>query len=206
MSAVDPVPLTDAIDRALADAHAEVEALQACLAEQFGHIDELRRQREDLLGQIPVPALTGAMVRDAATRLGRFTFSELRSELDQPAVELRKFFNPMLLDGKVQRIGNVGRAPFYEYQRPDGPNPTHHPTRRPPEREPPAGTESRATGMPVRVGAQEKLGRRGRSTPGTSHLAKQRDARFERAQEVRAERAEARRSKAQKEPKWKRRK
>jgi hypothetical protein len=66
--------------------------------------------------------------------------------------------------------------------------------------------ESRATGEPVRVAAVEKLTRRGRSTPGTSHRHKQRDARYERAQAVREERIEAQKSKAQKEPKWKRRK
>lgn len=202
----DPVSLTGPLDRLLADAHAEVEALQMCLAEQFEHIAELERQRDEVAGQVPTPRLTGAMVRDTARALARFTFSELRGEVGYPAPEVRKFFKPMLLGETIAEVGRIGRAPFYEYRRPEGEQPSHHPTRRPPEREPPAGTESRATGQPVRVAAVEKLTRRGRSTPGTSHRHKQRDARYERAEAVREERAEAAKSKAQKEPKWKRHK
>lgn len=200
----DPVR---ALDRMLEEAHEEVQALQACLAEQFEHIAELEDERAALVGKLPAPKLAGGMVRDAARALQRFTFSELRSELGSfSGPEIRKFFKPMLLGETIVEIGRVGRAPFYEYRRPEGDVPTHHPTARPPEKDPPALTESRATGMPVRVEAVRKLTRRGRSTPGTSHRHKQRDARYERAQAVRAERAEAAKSKAQKEPKWKRQK
>ena len=60
--------------------------------------------------------------------------------------------------------------------------------------------------MPVRVAAAEKITRRGRSTPGVAMKVKNRDRNHARQQEAKRERAEANRAKAQKEPKWKRRK
>ena len=204
-----PVSLAEALDGQLVDALREIEALEVCLAEQRAYVEEIEAQRAALAQRIEVKvarALSGAMVRDTARALGRFTFTELRTEVGYPAVEVRKFFKPMLLGGTVTEIGRVGRAPFYEFCRPDMPGPREHPTRRPPEKDPPAGSDARATGVPVRVAAAEKITRRGRSTPGVAQKVKNRDRNYNRQQEAVAARAEANKAKAQKEPKWKRRK
>lgn len=60
-------------------------------------------------------------------------------------------------------------------------------------------------GMPVRI-RTDKDARRMGSTPGQGHQWRLREKRFQEAEAARRARAEAQKSKAQKEPKWKRRK
>jgi hypothetical protein len=154
----------------------------------------------------PGDRLAGGHVRDAVRRLRRFTKKELVAELERPQREVDAFFKPMVLGGAIRDTGQrFGRAVIYEYARPDA-APVERIRHTPPEKLPPAGTERRATGMPVRVSAQKKITRRGRSTPGVGHQAKQRDKRYEQMQEAKAAAAEAQKAKAQKDPKWKRKK
>jgi hypothetical protein len=68
--------------------------------------------------------------------------------------------------------------------------------RRPPELDPPAGTEATpGRGMPVR-GQDEKKRRQAGSKPGEGHRARLRDKRYEEQQAARAERAQRDKSKA----------
>lgn len=59
-------------------------------------------------------------------------------------------------------------------------------------------------GMPIRVSAGEKAGKRARSTPGIRHKILLRDKRYEEQEAARAKRRAANAIKATKEPKWKR--
>jgi hypothetical protein len=202
----DAVSIAEGIARQLVDARAEETALSESLAEVREHIAELEAQRDELRQRIEASApLSAERVRDVIRRLSVFTFSELVAELGASPADVRRLFKPMQLGGWVREAGHVGRKPVFEFVKPDtSSGPSSHPTKRPPEKEPPAMTESRATGLPVRVAAAEKITRRGRSTPGVAQKVKNRDRNYARQEAARAERAEAARSKAQKDPKWKR--
>lgn len=155
--------------------------------------------------------LNGAAVRDVMMRFREgFTITELAAELDSTPARVRPFLKAAEAGKLIRDTGaKISGKHIYEVVTPAEAGvtgPREHPTHRPPEKEPPAGVESRATGMPVRVAAAVKASRRSRSTPGTRHQIRMRDQRWEAQQKAKEERAEAQKTKAQRDPKWKRQK
>lgn len=149
-----------------------------------------------------------ARLRDTLSKFqSGFTLDELALELDVTVPNARKLLKPLELSGTVldtQR--RAGRKVIYAYIKPDRPpeaGPRNHPTKAPPEKDNPAYTEARATGMPVRI-RTERADRKGRSTPGQRHKIITRDRNYERMQAAIEKRMEEQKQKAQKEPKWKR--
>lgn len=124
--------------------------------------------------------LTAAMVRDTMQRFqSGFTISELAAELEYGVPEVKRYLDIWMSGGQVRDTKfKVGRAKVYEFIKPE-PVQVERPKSRPPEREPPAGLERRATGEPVRVRAMEKLTRKGRSTSGVAHQHRMRDRRYD---------------------------
>jgi hypothetical protein len=150
--------------------------------------------------EAPKPVDTGAKVRDAVAQFsGGFTTAELAAELGYTEAVVKKLIRPMLIS-VPQRLRDtgfkMGRRPVYEYVKPPVEPTPARPRHTPPEKLPPAGTERRATGEPVRVAAVEKITRRSRSTPGVRHLAVQRDKRYEAMQEARRQAAAEQQRKA----------
>lgn len=134
------------------------------------------------------PPDLSARLRDALLRYREgFTVDELALELDVTVPVCRKMLKPHELSGVVEQFATVARKPLYRYNKPEPPGggPSSHPTRVPEWRDNPAYTEARATGLPVRVSAQKRLTRKGRSTAGTGHLARQRDLRYEKMMDAR---------------------
>jgi vacuolar-type H+-ATPase subunit H len=131
-------------------------------------------------------------VRDALQKLGVCTVQELADELGNSVEGLGRY---------IERGAEVGWCHVMEdgylmYQKP-GPERviTRHPSRRPPEKDPPAGLDAPKRGEAVRVVHHGKRGG-AMSNPGQRHRIKQRDARREAMEQAKAERAEEQRIKA----------
>lgn len=124
------------------------------------------------------------------------------TELPQKAVEghLRALAEHKL----IQSTGRT-RGGLREYGTRVVADPTSRPRHPLPEKEPPAGIEKKATGMPVRI-RTERAQRRSLSTPGARQHHKNSERNYQRQQDAVAARAEAQKAKAQREPKWKRNK
>src|SRR5262249_55031232 len=111
---IEPTPITESVDRQIAEARAEISALRAGIAAQEEWIDELLAHGEHLLGAAR-PALSGAIVRAAARKLAVFTLSELAAEVGEPVIKIRPFFKPLELAGVVVSAGKLGRAPLWQW-------------------------------------------------------------------------------------------
>jgi hypothetical protein len=145
------------------------------------------------------PDLASRMRDAMRTYASGFTLNELATELEVDVKVARRLLKPYVESEKVKDTGaRMGRGQvIYEYVGSQPvPEKVEKIKHRPPEKDPPAFVEARATGTAVRVAAMEKLTRRGRSTPGTSHKHRMRDRQYERMQEAKEKRAEEQRFKA----------
>lgn len=131
---------------------------------------------------------TEAFTTHTAVQVTQLTHATVQSELEHLA-------SRGILDQLEEDL--------FQYAPITDPSPRDHPTKRPPEKDPPSYTQARATGMPVRI---RKDTRKMRSTAGQAHRLRQKEARFKEMESVKAVRAEAQKTKAQKDPKWKRKK
>lgn len=157
---------------------------------------------DDDVDDEPLPALdgpfNGGQVRDLMLRYkDGFIIPELAAELHADYREVKKFVEIWARGKQVEPTGyKVGRHVQYRYVKPAS-TVVERPKHRPPEKEPPAGLERRATGEPVRVRAMEKLTRKGRSTAGTAHLHRMRDKRYDEMLAAQHKRAAEQRGKAE---------
>lgn len=135
------------------------------------------------------------LVRDAAQQLGRFTDEQLGEQVGMSVAELAYYLDWLREKGMI-----VGAGPMYEYTKP-GPERviTRHPTRRPPEKDPPAGTEAPSRGAPVYAPNHGDRGRK-MSQPGQKHKMKLKDQRRATMEQAREESAARQKAKAQKDP------
>lgn len=150
---------------------------------------------------LPDTRPTGQKVREAMMKNeGGFTIKELASDLGWDLKAMKVYLKPMLLSGVVRDTGQrfSGQA-ILEFVKPEGP-PVNREHKRPPEKEPPAGLDARATGMPVRI-RTEREDRRKRSTPGARQKVIQRDRAYERQEAAKKARAAAQAAKDDT-PKW----
>lgn len=184
------------------------EVIAALGASQNG-VAAIGAEIEDCLpAPQPQPApepLSGQKVRNvlADFRTG-ISMSELAAELQESPKAIMAYLKPLMLSGTVIQRG-AGRGVTYAYVRGElGTTPARE-DKRPPEKDPPAMLDSKATGMPVRI-RTERADRKGRSTPGQRQKLIQRDRAYERMQAARKAAMEVQMAKAQKEPKWKRKK
>lgn len=141
--------------------------------------------------------LNGGRVRDAMMSFkDGFMIDELAAFLGAPVKDVKKFIDIWATSGVVKPTGfRIGRKVQYQYVKPEGSSEAR-PTRRPPEREPPAGTERRATGTPVRVSPMKKATRKQRSTAGRRHQMVMQDRRYEQMMSAREKRANEQRFKS----------
>lgn len=162
--------------------------------------NDFARSRLELLPPPEPEPVTGARVREVLQAFpGGITTKELALELDATVAEVRVFLKPMILGGAVRQEGRVNvfvPAPGDSSPRVD---------KAPPEKDPPAYVEARATGTPVRIRTERK-DRKARSTPGSRQKTVNQQRNWERLQAAKAERAEANRRKEQKPAKWERKK
>lgn len=135
-------------------------------------------------------------VRDWVVARGDFMETEACAALDLDAIALTYYLDRFRERGMLMHDG--GRYTYREPRR-DRSFDTR-PRRRPPEKEPPAGTLSKATGEPVRIVDHGK-----RANATSRHREKLRDKRYAEMQQAREGAAEAQRGKAQQQPQGRRR-
>lgn len=156
--------------------------------------------------------LTFGEVRDWAILLRHFTAGDLAHEMGVDFETGRKAVNALILEGICRATGDevdgrYGYEPIIEYV-PPPPGPTK---REPTGPDPVQTAISQAgrviveRGTPVRIRTRRDTGR-ALSTPGSRQIHKNRERNYERMQEAKRERAELQKRRAQKEPKWKRKK
>lgn len=158
--------------------HDEARAMRLLLAvAEFGHVHKLAS------GGWAVASPAEAHVRDYVTEAGTFTLADV-VELGYTELEASRMVNDLRDAGVVEGAGG-----HYTYVEVEGESPARE-DRRPPELEPPAGTERRASGTPVRV---VNHGQRGKQMQGGSrrHVIR-RDQNRERAEAAREAKAAAR--------------
>lgn len=128
-----------------------------------------------------------AHVRDFVTEHETFTLADVISACQLPEMDASHYVAKLQDRGVIEGAGgHYKRVPV-----PAGTPP--HPTRRPPEKDPPAYTEAPKRGEAVRIVDHGK-----RATATSRHREKLRDQRHARMQEAREESAERARAKASK--------
>lgn len=140
--------------------------------------------------------------RDAACDLGSFSPDELAGALDVPVERLSWYLAEYV--GRGILSGGPGE---YGYVPPDAPKGRFsRPKHRPPEKEPPAGTESRAGGKPVMMPLGQAARRQKLSQPGVRLQVKNKERNRKRMEDAREQRAEQQRARAKANPQPGRRK
>lgn len=138
---------------------------------------------------------TAARVRDAAKDMDRFTVAQLARKLAMHPQELAYYLAELRIRGAIEwwDDGHYQWAKVENRTRPG----FEHETKTPPEKLPPAGTESRAQGKPIRLVHAGSHGKRGKamSQPGVRHRIKMKDLAWERMEAAKAARAEEQRAK-----------
>lgn len=155
--------------------------------------------------------LTYDEVREWAVLLGMFTASDLANEMGVDLDTGRRCVNALCRDGICANTGDMldgphGYEPVISYLPPPpgpssydgGPDPVQTAISQ-------AGRISVQRGLPVRIRTERKS-RRGMSTPGQRQKMKNQEREYKKQVTARAKRADEQKSRAQKDPKWKKQK
>jgi hypothetical protein len=161
--------------------------------------------------QLQFTGLTYDEVREWAIELELFTPSMLAHEMGVDLETGRRSVNALIRDGICTNTGDQVDGPHgYEYviaYVPPPPGPTSRPHSPDPVQQAIAqhGRITVRRGVPVRI-RTERRNRRGMSTPGQRQKMKNNEREYQKQKEAIEKRIEERKSKAQKDPKWKRNK
>lgn len=155
--------------------------------------------------------LTYGEVRDWAQILERFTATDIAREMGVDIETGRKSVTALCMHGICKYTGDKVDGPhgyedLVEYiDLPDGPT-SYVPSAPDPVQAAIAGARIFVErGQQVRIRTERK-NRRGMSTPGQRQKMKNQQRNWEKQQDAKAKRAEIQKSKAQKDPKWKKKK
>jgi hypothetical protein len=156
-------------------------------------------------------ALTYSEIREWAVILGAFTASDLARAMGVDYDVGRRAVNALCMQGICANTGDMldgphGYEPVIEYV-PPPPGPTHRESGPDPVETAisQAGRISVQRGTPVRIRTERQM-RRSLSTPGARQQHKNRERAYERQEEAKEKRRKRQQAKAQKDPKWKRKK
>jgi hypothetical protein len=156
-------------------------------------------------------ALTYDEIREWAVILGAFTASDLARAMGVDLEVGERAVNALCLQEICVNTGDMldgphGYEPVIEYVPPPpgptrydaGPDPVEQTIRQ-------AGKIAVERGTPVRIRTERQM-RRSLSTPGARQHHLNRDRNYQRMEEAKEKRRQAQQAKAQKDPKWKRKK
>jgi hypothetical protein len=155
-------------------------------------------------------SLTYDEIREWAVILGAFTASDLARAMGVDVEVGRRAVNALCLQEICVNTGDMldgphGYEPVIEYV-PPPPGPTRYDAGPDPAQQ--AVRDARIVverGTPVRIRTERQM-RRSLSTPGARQQHKSRERAYQRQEDAREQRRQAQKAKAQKEPKWKRKK
>lgn len=157
------------------------------------HMGHITRQGERGYWRTMDPDETS--VRDGIVELGSFTREQLAEQLGWPVSRLSHYIEQARAAKWITEDEETGT---FTYIKPEGPV-LPHPTRRPPEKDPPAYLDAPHRGEAVYVTNHGERGRK-MNQPGQGLRQRLRDKRREEIEVAREEAAAARRAKSQKDP------
>lgn len=183
------------------------------------HAGPLHPQNDELHPNLRDVAFKSTMFKDISYNLARmfvrewkeregmawFSRSDL-SAIGVPASVATKRLAELQKEGLIEWNGKQRGGSRFRFKKPDPAKPEPRMRQVPPERTKPAYTDAPRRGEPIRLENQGKKGTLMQSGGRGRTKAKARDRAYEAQQRAIEERMEAQKSKAQRDPKWKRNK